>query len=247
VGGGIVHQLSYHMAKSYMVPFEGVFVASAGYMFGHGGVPRKSIITAINNRPTPTLEAFIEVMNDLKDGERVPVQFFQLSDIDKQSLGIVQVDRRWHGFSIAMRNDLTGLWDYKMLPPCVGEATFHPQSATALELDKSLGPSRYIIPSFVYVQTTLPFKVDGVSFQHRIGIGLILDADRGFIVVDRKTCPMSIGDILVTFSNSVIIPAKMIYLHQVFNFAILKYDPTLLGTTVIQIYNVGCKECCIFI
>jgi hypothetical protein len=244
VGGGVVHQISYQMAKSYMVPFEGVFVASAGYMFGHGGVPRKSIITSVNNQPTPTLEAFIDVMNSLKDGERIPVKFFQLSDIDKQSLAIVQVDRRWHGFSLAKRNDVTGLWDYEKLPECIGEATFHPQSATALELHKGLGPAREIIPSFVYVQTTLPFKIDGISFQHRIGIGLVVDATRGLILVDRKTCPMSIGDIVVTFSNSVIIPAKMVYLHQVFNFSILQYDPTLLGSTVLFV-NPVCEKRCI--
>jgi S1-C subfamily serine protease len=78
LGGGIIHQLSYQLAKSYMIPVEGVFVAAPGYMFGHGGVPKRSIITTVNNIATPDLETFISVVQTLKDSERVPVQYFEL-------------------------------------------------------------------------------------------------------------------------------------------------------------------------
>lgn len=30
-GGAILHELSYQMAKSFMVPFEGIYVAASGY------------------------------------------------------------------------------------------------------------------------------------------------------------------------------------------------------------------------
>lgn len=85
------------------------------------------------------LEGFIETVQTLMDGERVPVQFFQLSDINKISVAIVQVDRRWHEFSLAVRNDKTGFWDYEIMPNCVGVAKYSPQTARTLELDKSYG------------------------------------------------------------------------------------------------------------
>ncbi|KAI8902963.1 hypothetical protein BC833DRAFT_571394 [Globomyces pollinis-pini] len=234
VSGGILHTLSYQMARSYMVPVKGVFVASAGYMLGQGGVGKRCIIKSLNNLPTPNLEAFISIMNALKDNERVPIQFYQLSDINKMCFSIVQVDRRWHSFRMAVRNDSTGYWDYSNFPKCIGEATYEPQSATGMAVDENLGPAKFIIPSLVQVQSTLPFKVDGVTFQHCNGVGLVLDAKLGYVLVDRKICPTSIGDFLITFANSIIIPAKMVYLHQLFNFVIIQYDPSLIGTTPVK-------------
>ncbi|KAJ3323553.1 serine protease [Boothiomyces sp. JEL0866] len=202
VGGGIVHTLSYQMARSFMVPVSGVFIASSGYMFGEGGIPRKSIITKVNNLPTNTLEEFIHVLSTLKESERVPY--------------------------------VTGYWNYSDLAKCFEPATISPQTAKSLDVDDTLGPAKYVVKSLVYVQATLPYKIDGIAYQNTGGFGLVLDAEKGYIYVNRKTCPTSICDILVTFVNSIIIPAKFVYLHQYGNFAIIQYNPKLLGNTVVE-------------
>jgi hypothetical protein len=99
-----------------------------------------------------------------------------------------------------------------------------------------------LLPSLVYVQVTIPFRIDGIANQHRIGIGIILNAEKGLIVVDRKTIPVSIADVLVTFANSIIIPAKIIYLHQLFNFAFLQYEPALLGNTTVKTAKISNRQ-----
>jgi hypothetical protein len=38
----------------------------------------------------------------------------------------------------------------------------------------------------------------------------------------------------LTFANSIIIPGKLVYLHPIFNYAIVSYDPTLLGETKVE-------------
>ncbi|KAJ3314072.1 hypothetical protein HDV04_001103 [Boothiomyces sp. JEL0838] len=234
VGGGIVHTLSYQMARSFMVPVAGVFIASSGYMFGEGGIPRKSIITKVNNLPTNTLEEFIQVLSKLKESERVPCQFYQLNDINKTCFSILQIDWRWHSFRLAKRDDVTGYWNYSELEKCFEPATISPQTAKSLDVDDTLGPAKYVVKSLVYVQATLPYKIDGIAYQNTGGFGLVLDAEKGYIYVNRKTCPTSICDILVTFVNSIIIPAKFVYLHQYGNFAIIQYNPKLLGNTVVE-------------
>jgi pro-apoptotic serine protease NMA111 len=65
-------------------------------------------------------------------------------------------------------------------------------------------------------------------------IGLVLDSKLGLVVTDRNAVPTSIGDVLLTFANSIIIPAQVLYLHQVYNFAIVQYDPKLLGDSVVK-------------
>lgn len=75
IGGGVVHELSYQLAKSYSQPTGGVYVATSGHMLASASAWRKSIIVSVNNILTPNLEAFIEAMKTLADGARVPVRY----------------------------------------------------------------------------------------------------------------------------------------------------------------------------
>lgn len=166
---------------------------------------------------------------------------YALTDINKSRVSIIHVDRRWHGYRLATRNgsywlilDITGYWDYTELPPCPGLAVPVTHSASAVILSETLGPARHVVPSFVNVEFHLPFKIDGVAHQVHAGIGLVLDSKLGLVVTDRNAVPTSIGDVLLTFSNSIIISAQVLYLHQVYNYAIVKYDPKLLGDTFVK-------------
>lgn len=103
VGGGILNTLSYQLAVSYMIPVAGVYVSAGGYMLGFGGVGRGSIITSLNNIPIATLDEFVEVMKTLKQRDRIAIRFYSVADINKEQLSVIQVDRRWHKFSRALR------------------------------------------------------------------------------------------------------------------------------------------------
>ncbi|KAJ3026655.1 UNVERIFIED_CONTAM: serine protease [Siphonaria sp. JEL0065] len=242
IGGGILNTVSYQMAVSYMVPTAGVFVASAGYMLGMAGVSRKSCIMELNNIPVPTLEKFIEVMETLRDRERVPLRFYHLSDINKERVSLVQVDRRWHGFNMAVRDELSGLWNYTKLAPCIGPAIYEQHTATHLALDENLGPGRDVIPSLIHIEFHMPFYIDGIAHSVSAGVGLVVDAELGLVVGDRHTIPISLGDVLLTFANSIIIPAKILFIHQVYNFVLLQYDVALLGETFVKSAVFSTKE-----
>ncbi|KAI9328060.1 hypothetical protein BDR26DRAFT_825982 [Obelidium mucronatum] len=234
VGGGILNTVSYQMAVSYMVPASGVFVASAGYMLGMAGVSRKSCIMELNNIPVPTLEKFIEVMETLRDRERIPLRFYHLSDINKERVSLVQVDRRWHGFNLAVRDVSSGLWNYTKLAPCIGPAIYESHTATHLALEENLGPGRDVIPSLIHIEFHMPFYIDGIAHSVSAGVGVVVDAELGLVVGDRHTIPISLGDVLLTFANSIIIPAKILFIHQVYNFVVLQYDVKLLGETFVK-------------
>ncbi|KAJ3127248.1 serine protease [Physocladia obscura] len=234
IGGGILNTVSYQMAKSYMVPAEGVFVAGAGYMLGMAGLSRKCCIIELNNVRVLTLDKFIEVMETLRDRERVPLRFYHLSDINKERVSLVQIDRRWHGFNMAIRDASSGLWNYTAMKPCIGPAIYEPHTASHLELEQNLGPGRDVIPSLIHIECHMPFFIDGVAHSVSSGIGVVVDAELGLVVCDRHTIPITLGDVLLTFCNSIIIPGKIIFIHQVYNFVLLSYDVTLLGDTFVK-------------
>ncbi|RKP23705.1 trypsin-like cysteine/serine peptidase domain-containing protein, partial [Syncephalis pseudoplumigaleata] len=230
VGGGVANELSYQLAKSYAQPVGGVYVATSGHMLGSASAWRKSVIVSVNYMPTPNLDAFIEAINTLQDGVRVPVRFYSLSKAYKERIMIMHVDRHWHNYRMGIRNDKTGLWDMTELPPpppCI--EAYKPATAIFPTLEESLQPAGKLMPCFVAIDFHLPYLVDGMKNTQFYGVGMIVDKRRGLVVCDRDTIPISAGDILLTFANSLIIPGKLLYLHPLFNYAVVSYNPALLA------------------
>jgi S1-C subfamily serine protease len=91
-----------------------------------------------------------------------------------------------------------------------------------------------IAPSLVVVTFDLPYTLSGVAERHYYGTGLIVDKERGYVVVDRNTVPIAIGDVKITFAGSLEVKGKIERLHPLHNFAIVSYDPASIGDTPVQ-------------
>ena len=74
----------------------------------------------------------------------------------------------------------------------------------------------------------------GVTASSFSGVGLVIDSQKGLVICDRNTIPVTLGDVEICVAGSVHINATIVFLHPVHNFAIVKYDPYLLGTTPIR-------------
>ncbi|KAG0083211.1 hypothetical protein BGZ92_010989 [Podila epicladia] len=234
VGGGVVNELSYQLAHSYGQPCGGVYVATSGHMLASASAWRKSIIVAVNNIPTPNLDTFIQAIGTLPDGARVPIRFYTLQKAFKEKIMIMHVDRHWHKCRLAIRNDSSGLWDFTELPPPPPSQPFKPATAIYPTINPALHPAPIIMPSFVAIDFHLPFLVDGMKATQFYGTGLVVSTNPPLIVCDRDTIPISIGDIFITFANSVIIPGRLVYLHPHYNFVVLTYDSALLADTPVK-------------
>ncbi|KAL2612339.1 hypothetical protein R1flu_024031 [Riccia fluitans] len=88
--------------------------------------------------------------------------------------------------------------------------------------------------TLVMIEVHIPpsAMLDGVHSQHFFGTGLIVhhSQDLGLVVVDKNTVAISVSDIMLSFAAYPMeIPAEVVFLHPVHNFAIVAYDPTALG------------------
>ncbi|CBN75278.1 conserved unknown protein [Ectocarpus siliculosus] len=72
-------------------------------------------------------------------------------------------------------------------------------------------------------------QVDGVSGSYCIGVGVIVDAELGLVVVDRNTVQVSLGDVMLTFNGSEEVAARPIFSHPTQNFGVVKFDPSLVS------------------
>ncbi len=80
----------------------------------------------------------------------------------------------------------------------------------------------------------LPYTLSGVAERHYYGTGLIVDKERGYVLVDRNTVPIAIGDVTITFAGSLEVKGKVEQLHPLHNYAIVSYDPESIGATPVR-------------
>jgi len=231
-GDAVVHTVSYQMARHFNVAVNGVYVANPGYIFGAAGVPRGAVISSANGKPTPNLAAFEAVVTGLADGERFTVRYSTVDDPNGSSVRSARMDRRWFPANHCLRDDAAGLWQCAALP-ALGSPKAEPGGST--RFSKPDDPrAAALAPSLVGVGFDMPYSVSGITERNYRGTGLVVDAARGLVVVDRNTVPVSMGDVRITFAGTLEIPGKVEFVHPLHNLAIVSYDPKLIGNTPVK-------------
>ena len=234
VGGGSFHNLSYQQARLYAIAVKGVFICEAAGSFRFESTDSGWILDSIDQKKTPDLDTFIEVVKNIPDRARVVVTYKHLRDLHTLSTSIIYMDRHWaKKMRMAIRNDQTGIWDFtdlaeplQALPPKRCKADFitldavaHPAAADAIK-------------SFVRVSCTLPLKLDGFPRTKKVGFGLVIDAEKGLVVVSRSTVPYDLCDMSITIADSIIVEGKVRFMHPLANYTIIQYDPSLVDASV---------------
>jgi S1-C subfamily serine protease len=231
-GEAVVHNLSYQQARHYNLPIKGVYVANPGYVFGSAGIPHGALISSFDGKKIDTLADFEAALAGLADGARAAVFYVTLEDPRATQLKVIRMDRRWFPARKCKRDDVLGTW------PCVSIAAGPPPVAltpASTEFAKT-GDVRIdrLAPSLVTVTFDMPYSVSGVTEKNYHGTGLIVDAARGLVVVDRNTVPLAMGDVRITFNGTVEVPGKVEFIHPLHNLAVVSYDPKSIGDTPVR-------------
>ncbi|KAK5938663.1 hypothetical protein PMZ80_008854 [Knufia obscura] len=234
VAGGSFHNLSYQQARLYGIACKGVYVCEAAGSFKMENALSGWLIDSIDNKPTPDLDAFIEVTKNIPDRSRVVVSYRHIRDLHTRATSIVYVDRHWHKqMRLLTRNDETGLWDFKTIGKPLPALPPVKRSAEFVHLDGvSQAAAAEIVRSFVKVSCYMPVKIDGYPQARRTGFGVVIDAEKGLVLVSRAIAPYDLCDITITIADSLQIEAKVLFLHPLTNYTIIQYDPSLVDAPV---------------
>lgn len=231
-GDAIVNRLSYQQARHYNRAAEGVYVANPGYLLSKAAIPRGAVIVEVDGEQVRNLDDFEAVLDGLADGERARVRYVTMENPQNSIVRLLEMDRTWFPSRRCKRDDALGIWPCRDLAD--GPAP-EPLEVSSTRLTKYNDPIvRAIAPSLVVVTFDLPYTLSGVSERHYYGTGLIVDKQRGYVLVDRNTVPIAIGDVTVTFAGSLEVKGKIEQLHPLHNFAIVSYDPKSIGTTPVR-------------
>jgi S1-C subfamily serine protease len=239
-GDTVVHDLSYQMARHLNAPVQGVFVANPGYTLGSAGVPRGAVISSVAGKPVATLADFQQAVAGLADGARVTLRYTTLENPTGSETRVMRMDRRWFAARECRRDDQTGLWPCRELPQAPPAEATAPARTSFVSTGDALADR--LAPSLVLVNYTMPFSVAGVTERNYHGTGLVVDAARGLVAVDRNTVPVAVGDVRLTFAGSVEVPGRVEYVHPLHNVAIVTFDPELLDGTPIRSATLDPRE-----
>ncbi len=231
-GGSILHDLSYQQARNYHVPIEGVYIASPGYVLGNESVRRGVVLTSMNGNPIRNLHDLETVLATLADGDQASIRFFNLGNPNHEMVAVISMDRRWFPLKACYRDDKSGYWPCRPLADGPQKAPLQPASTRFSEVNDPV--ARAIVPSLAIVTFEMPYRIDGVRDSRYIGTGVVLDAEKGLIVVDQNTVPTFLGDVNITFAGSLEVPGRVEFVHPFHNMAVVSYDPALIGDTPVK-------------
>ena len=232
-GGCSLHALSEQQARNWDMPPGGVHVSLCGYMLSNAGVPSRAVIREINAQPTPTLQDFVREAQRLPDRARVPLRYVLPYHQHTERVAVITVDRTWFPSASCELDDVAGRWVSTKLPPPPPPPEPEPQPVDFPEVG---GPEEVqaVSSSLCRVHYDIPFQIDGVVGLKYMGAGLVVDASRGLVLVDRNTVPVVLGDAIVEFACTVEVPARTLFLHPTHNFAVVQYDPSLLAGSSVR-------------
>lgn len=236
VAGASFHSLSYQQARLYGVACKGVFVCDSTGSFRFESADNGWMIQSVDKKPTPDLETFIEVMNGIPDKKRVVVTYKHLRDLHTLHTTIINVDRHWSTkMRLAVRNDVSGLWDFKDLADAIPPVPPVRRKGKFIQLEHTSHPAvADLVRSFVHVNCTMPVKLDGFPRNRKWGMGVVIDAEKGLVVISRAIVPYDLCDIWITIADSIVVEGKVVFLHPLQNYAIIKYDPELVDAPVMS-------------
>ena len=89
----------------------------------------------------------------------------------------------------------------------------------------------------------MPYSVSGVTEKNYHGTGVIVDAKRGLVVIDRNTVPLAMGDVRITFNGTRRGAGQgRVHPSRCTIWRVVSYDPRSIGDTPVRAATFVTKE-----
>lgn len=231
LGGGVVHDLSLHQARITQTATSGVFLAESGRMWAEAGVPEGARITSVDGVEVADLAAFEAAVAPVVDDQVFVVRWHPYARPSSQVESAVRMDRRWFPVRRCERaappTAPTGFTCVELPAPAGSPPERQVPAIQPLPVDDKLG--RKLQPSLVRVVAEVPFSIAGLGGLSYTGGGVIVDAERGLVLVDRDTVPVTLGEVRLVLAGAVEVPAEVVLVHEQHDLALVRFDPADAG------------------
>lgn len=228
LGDAVLQDMSIQHARAMNRAQQGVVVMRPGYFFTRAKVPQGAVVLSLDGEATDELDAFLAAVRAAKDPSRMRIRYIVPGREFTPAVAQIGFDNRWFGHRECSRVDDARFWNCEVIELPVDPAAPMPETARLPSFGDPL--MQAVAPGIVRVEFHVPFPADNVYARHFSGAGIVVDAAAGVVAVDRNTVPIGLGDTKLTFFGSHDVDAQVVFLHPRHNIALLRYDPTHLGS-----------------
>ena len=227
IGNSVFHAYSYQMARHHEVAAKGIFVADRGYMMSRK-IAYGSVITHVNGNRVENLTSFADALAAIPERQPFTVRSFHPNAPRRTRTAVLRMDRRWFPAQRCRRDDGARWWACQALPKPEQQSF---EAITAMPQKVAGKRAQRLAAGMVTINFEIPYRTDGVYGSSFSGLGIIVDAEKGLVLADRDTVTVGLGDVTLTFADSVETIAEVVALHPIHNLALVQYDPESIGDT----------------
>jgi len=197
-----------------------------GYQLTRASVPQSSVIHELNGEEVSSIDDFLRILQAAGNKPQLLARFVVPGREFTSELAQLEFDHRWFENRRCKRVDAARFWDCSPISIPVVDSGQSDATPTVPSFRDPL--LNRVAPALVRVDFHIPYTADNVYARHFNGVGVVIDRERGLVVVDRNTVPVGLGDAEITFFGSYVTDASVVFLHPIHNIALLRYDPSEL-------------------
>ncbi|KAK6374096.1 hypothetical protein LTR64_002203 [Lithohypha guttulata] len=237
--------MSYMVAQCKNIPLDGTFCCYNGLL---RALSSDIIIESVNNRATPNLEAFLDVIKQIDTGADVKFVYKDIKDAHRTCTAVIPLlTDLFPKFELWSRNDDYRQWTIEAIETIRTESSLDVKSGTFPSSNIIKNPDQaYIARTIVGVKAISLVYTDGTDRMLFRGHGCIVNVTQGLVLVSRALIPHGLCKVRLDIAN-VEVAGKIHFLHPSYNYALLKYDPSKIEVDVAAVklaevpVNVGDK------
>ncbi|KAJ2742437.1 hypothetical protein GGI20_004492 [Coemansia sp. BCRC 34301] len=237
VGGTTMTNLSFQLANYYRVPVSGVIANWLFCILEEATTIRPYLIKSIGGKEVANIAQVVEVIKTIGNNECVPIKYLHISEYYDNSLvdGSIKISHLWNQMVLYTRNDNTGLWDKESITDLPPARDIEPTDVIFPAIvNADVAKLESVVHSMVKVKCTIPIFIEGNVNRVNAGFGAIVDTEKGLVVVSRETVSSTACQITITIAGTAIIPARLLFQHPTFSYAIIQYNPKHVGATKVK-------------
>lgn len=224
--GNVIHPVGWLRAQRAPRPVAGLTWANRGVTVRASDLPQYAVIRKLDGREVRTLEELEQVLATVSPRQFVTVAYEEWDGVGAVESTTVQVDDVWR-LRRACREELGAGWQCRPLAPAPEP---DPVRGTVALPRQPQRLARKLAPSLVEVESWVLGPTVG-DLRKLTGVGVVADADRGLVFVDRSTVPGHHATVELLFASRLRVPARVAWIHPDHDLAWLRYDTASVGDT----------------
>ncbi|KAJ2450971.1 hypothetical protein EV183_003931 [Coemansia sp. RSA 2336] len=241
LGSNIFHDMSFvEAAITGSVAITGVKVLGIfGTMFPGYESRNTKVITEVNYNPTPNLDAFMDIITKMHSDEPIVVKAIDSTNPRNENVFVAHFLQTSCPDVLFTRSPATGFWSTEPfsgpLPPIskleIGPPTIKDSQMQKAQLATRQSLFERIEKCKVWIYANPICSTNGYFNTMDTGLGLIVDPQRGLILCSSRIGKNPASNFVFTIGISRI-NATLAYIHPLYPFSVLKYNPDDLADSV---------------